>query len=297
MADALQGTWVFNNVPILQDASWQLSFNSNGEDFTKIVIEETALETLDGGIVYKSYNNGTIDKSVIAYGGDEPDVPTEWNNEAYKTINITSKLSEVTDGDALLAWLQANATKQSTDIQCTVTTTPSGTESYNVSISPTDNCTVNSGIVTVTDKTKQASFRVEFTAVSGYRIKSISHTESSDVNVMDDGNNFAVNFNGYDPGAETYNTLEFTVVTVERSGIQIDTTSNGTITLATKGKYCNSNIDVNVSVPSSGGITNVSTADEMTALLVSENVGKVYRFTGTTDSTYTNGDLYEVVSE
>lgn len=168
---------------------------------------------------------------------------------------------------------------------------------FNVDISPTDNCTVNSRIVTVTDKTKQASFRVEFTAVSGYTIKSISHTESSDVNVIDDGNNFSVNFNGYDPGAETYNTLEFTVVTAERSGIQIDITSNGTITLATKGKYCNSNIDVNVSVPSSGGITNVSTTDEMTALLVSENVGKVYKFTGTTDSTYTNRDLYEVVSE
>lgn len=41
----------------------------------------------------------------------------------------------------------------------------------------------------------------------------------------------------------------------------------------------------------------VSTADEMTALLIADNVGKVYRFTGTTDSTYTNGDLYEVVNE
>lgn len=41
----------------------------------------------------------------------------------------------------------------------------------------------------------------------------------------------------------------------------------------------------------------VATAEEMTALLVSENVGKVYRYTGTTESTYTNGDLYEVVSE
>lgn len=35
-----------------------------------------------------------------------------WLNEEYKTITITSKLSEVTNGDALLAWLQANATKQ-----------------------------------------------------------------------------------------------------------------------------------------------------------------------------------------
>ena len=37
----------------------------------------------------------------------------DWfKGEAYKTITITSKLSEVTNGDALLAFLQANATKQ-----------------------------------------------------------------------------------------------------------------------------------------------------------------------------------------
>ena len=35
----------------------------------------------------------------------------------------------------------------------------------------------------------------------------------------------------------------------------------------------------------------------MNALLVAENVGNAYKFTGTTDSTYTNGDIYEVVQE
>jgi len=39
---------------------------------------------------------------------------------------------------------------------------------------------------------------------------------------------------------------------------------------------------------------NVSTAAGMDAVLVAANVGKVYRYTGTTTSTYTNGDLYEV---
>ena len=47
----------------------------------------------------------------------------------------------------------------------------------------------------------------------------------------------------------------------------------------------------------SGVPIDVATADEMSVLLVADNVGKVYRFTGTTDSMYTNGDLYEVVSE
>jgi hypothetical protein len=41
----------------------------------------------------------------------------------------------------------------------------------------------------------------------------------------------------------------------------------------------------------------VSTATAMDNLLVSGNVGKVYKFTGTTDANYINGELYEVVSE
>ncbi len=45
----------------------------------------------------------------------------------------------------------------------------------------------------------------------------------------------------------------------------------------------------------SPAIEDVSTADGMGSRLVSANIGKVYRYTGTTDSTYTNGDLYEVV--
>ena len=40
----------------------------------------------------------------------------------------------------------------------------------------------------------------------------------------------------------------------------------------------------------------ISTASEMTALFVAANVGKVYKFIGTTDDTYINGDLYEVVT-
>lgn len=38
----------------------------------------------------------------------------------------------------------------------------------------------------------------------------------------------------------------------------------------------------------------VATAAEMNAALIAANVGKVYKFTGTTDANYTNGDLYEV---
>ena len=66
-------------------------------------------------------------------------------------------------------------------------------------------------------------------------------------------------------------------------------TANGTYNAADDGVDGYSTVDVNVA-----GIEDISTSDEMTALLVEANVGKVYRFIGTTDETYTNGDLYEV---
>lgn len=41
----------------------------------------------------------------------------------------------------------------------------------------------------------------------------------------------------------------------------------------------------------------VLTSSEMDALLVADNVGKIYKFVGETDSTYTNGSIYIVESE
>ena len=48
-------------------------------------------------------------------------------------------------------------------------------------------------------------------------------------------------------------------------------------------------------IPSGGGSIpiEISTDDEMAAVLTSENVGKVYKFIGTSN-TYINGDLYIV---
>lgn len=44
----------------------------------------------------------------------------------------------------------------------------------------------------------------------------------------------------------------------------------------------------------SAGVMDIASADEMNALLVAENVGKVYRYTGDDTDDYTSGDLYEV---
>lgn len=72
------------------------------------------------------------------------------------------------------------------------------------------------------------------------------------------------------------------------------------VTLKTKGKYCKE--DISVSVDENALITNgtpieVATVDEMNAMLVEANIGKVYKYTGETNDTYTNGELYIVGEE
>ena len=70
----------------------------------------------------------------------------------------------------------------------------------------------------------------------------------------------------------------------------------GTLQITENGTYdVTEKASVNVNVPS--GVEEVATAAAMDALLVESNVGKYYKFTGTTDSNYTNGDIYLVEGE
>lgn len=93
--------------------------------------------------------------------------------------------------------------------------------------------------------------------------------------------------------------LEKVVVNVPATPTQEKTatiTENGTTEITpSAGKDGISKVTATVNVPQAVPIE-VSTAAAMTAMLVADNVGKVYKFTGTTDNTYTNGDLYEVVN-
>ena len=72
-------------------------------------------------------------------------------------------------------------------------------------------------------------------------------------------------------------------------------TENGTTEVTpTAGKDGISKVTINTNVPTASAVEEVATAAAMNALLIEVNVGKYYKFTGTTDSNYTNGDLYLV---
>lgn len=104
IADPLAGTWVFNNSLNYGsfssfNYSYNINFTSNGTTYNELSSPDPGALPNIG--IDLCYNSTTVYNT-----------KSGWTNTAYKTINITSKLSEVTDGDTLLAWLQANATKQ-----------------------------------------------------------------------------------------------------------------------------------------------------------------------------------------
>lgn len=75
----------------------------------------------------------------------------------------------------------------------------------------------------------------------------------------------------------------------------VDVAVNGTVEVTpTAGKDGISKVTINTNVPTASAVEEIATASAMDALLVEANVGKYYKFTGTTDSNYTNGDLYLV---
>lgn len=106
--DELAGTWVFTSMLGVADSfyttvgnSVSVAFSSNSRSFIAISVR----------LYDDNYNNSLWYDSICVLGDDGTSY-VSWTNSAYKTITITSKLSEVTDGSTLLTWLKANATKQ-----------------------------------------------------------------------------------------------------------------------------------------------------------------------------------------
>lgn len=138
--DALAGTWVFkdtlgfDDLGISQEDTIEFRFNfisDNSEMKTLIVNSGLTPEakTVYEVIYVVSPEGGSIgEPTTVYYSADVPDsgVIKGWTSSSYKTIEVTSKLSEVTNGEQLLAWLQANATKQSTSTPTLISFTIAG---------------------------------------------------------------------------------------------------------------------------------------------------------------------------
>lgn len=84
----------------------------------------------------------------------------------------------------------------------------------------------------------------------------------------------------------------YTILTGTMETYSGDTYITGNGVVATSGKYMNSDITVDVA-----GITEVATSAEMDAKLKEDNVSLYFKYTGTTDDKYTNGDIYQVQDE
>lgn len=98
--DALAGTWVFNDT-LTDDIlnRFEVSFSSDGVLYSSISGYPEVQKPRHVYLVYGGTDTITV-------------YDNAWLSSVNKTITITSNLSDVTNGSTLLAWLQANATKQ-----------------------------------------------------------------------------------------------------------------------------------------------------------------------------------------
>lgn len=93
--ESIVGTWVFNDTLVdyesfqMDGHSENFNFSSNGKNYSTMMFDGVAT-------FYLVYD------TTRAYSG------SSWNNQAYKTINITTEPTN----DSFIAWLKANATKQ-----------------------------------------------------------------------------------------------------------------------------------------------------------------------------------------
>lgn len=302
VTDLTGTTWVFNN-------TFPPHFPEKGEYYTEGDIRGLTPASDYGyfiDFIWKDENGEYNCNYIYNYNydaGTTIGVATYPNGAAHYfggTMTITGG-TDATNAD-LITWLQANATQQATEITYTCKWYLDGT------------------LVNTSTFTHEQLTGVDYNVLGSVFKVMLS------ASVLDQYD-YGVNLNGETSNASLGSD---NVITIEafKSNIVFNITSNGTTTLATKNTYVPCDIDFNVNVPSvqlqekseyitsntqtiitpdTGKalskvtittdvpqMTEVATSAEMDAKLKENNVSLYYKYTGTTDDKYTNGDIYQV---
>ena len=111
VSDLTNTTWIINNSPDVQvtmsEETYNITFTSNNSTFVRLgIVYDIGSDMGDGPLnqglnyYYDSYSSDKVYNSRTNI----------WNNDAYKTIEITG--GEDVTNSTLISWLQTNATQQ-----------------------------------------------------------------------------------------------------------------------------------------------------------------------------------------